>query len=123
MSFSTEKLPEGFPSWEGDYDEEGNAYSVEFEKQADMSYIDVYNLPTRTKTRHSVDRSEVPQYNAKENQWYDRGMKAVLEIVILADGSTVSLITYMTGENAFKTVVMGTEASGTAVVATIVQLN
>ncbi|MBQ9297299.1 MAG: hypothetical protein IJ204_08925 [Paludibacteraceae bacterium] len=123
LSFSTEKLPEGFPSWEGDYDEEGNAYSVEFEKQADMSYIDVYNLPTRTKTRHSVDRSEVPQYNAKENQWYDRGMKAVLEIVILADGSTVSLITYMTGENAFKTVVMGTEASGTAVVATIVQLN
>ena len=29
----------------------------------------------------------------------------------------------MTGENAFKTMVMGSEASGTAVVATIVQLN
>ena len=41
----------------------------------------------------------------------------------MSDGSTVSLITYMTGETAFKTMIMGTEASGTAVVATIVQLN
>ncbi len=123
LSFSTEKLPEGFPSWERDYDEEGNAYSVEFEKQADMSYIDVYNLPTRTKTRHDIDRSAVPQYNVIESVKYDRGMKAVLEVVILADGSTVSLITPVSGEGAFKTVVMGSEASGTAVVATIVQLN
>ena len=123
LSFSTENLPAGFPSWEGDYDEEGNAYSVALEKQADMSYIDVYNLPTRTKTRHDVDRSAVPQYNAKEDQRYVRSMKAVLEVVILADGSTVSLITPVSGEGAFKTVVMGSEASGTAVVATIVQLN
>lgn len=123
LSFSTERLPEGFPSWEGAYDEEGNAYSVEFEKQTDMNYIDVYNLPTRTKTRHDIDRSEVPQYNVIESVRYDRGMKAVLEVVILADGSTISLITPVTGEGAFKTVVMGTEASKTAVVATIVQLN
>lgn len=123
LSFSKETLPAGFPSWEGDYDEEGNAYSVEFEKQTDMSYIDVYNLPTRTKTRHDVDRSAVPQYNVIESVKYDRGMKAVLEVVILADGSTVSLITPVSGEGAFKTVVMGTESSKTAVVATIVQLN
>lgn len=123
LSFSTEKLPEGFPSWERDYDEEGNAYSVDFEKQTDMSYIDVYNLPTRTKTRHDIDRSAVPQFNAWEDLRYDKGSKAVIEVVILADGSTVSLITPVNGEGAFKTVVMGSEASGTAVVATIVQLN
>ena len=123
LSFSTEKLPEGFPSWEGDYDEEGNAYSMETEKQTDMTYVIVYNLPTRTATRHDIDRSDVPQYNVITVIGFDRSMKAMIEEAILPDGSTVSLITYMTGENAFKTVVMGTEASGTAVVATIVQLN
>ena len=123
LSFSTEKLPEGFPSWEGDYDEEGNAYSMETEKQTDMTYVIVYNLPTRTATRHEIDRSDVPQYNVITVIGFDRSMKAMIEEAILPDGSTVSLITYMTGENAFKTVVMGTEASGTAVVATIVQLN
>lgn len=123
LTFSTEKLPEGFPSWASAYDEEGNAYSVDFEKQTTMDYINVYNLPTRTKTRHDIDRSEVPQYNYQESMRYDRGLKAVLEVVILADGSTATLITPVTGEGAFKTVFMGTEASSTAVVATIVQLN
>ena len=123
LSFSVEKLPEGFPSWNEAYDEEGNAYSYETEKQTDMSYVIVYNLPTRTATRHDIDRSEVPQYNVIKVIGFDRSMKAMIEEAILPDGSTVSLITYMTGENAFKTVVMGTEASGTAVVATIVQLN
>ena len=123
LSFSVEKLPEGFPSWNEAYDEEGNAYSMETEKQTDMSYVIVYNLPTRTATRHDIDRSEVPQYNVIKVIGFDRSMKAMIEEAILPDGSTVSLITYMTGENAFKTVVMGTEASGTAVVATIVQLN
>ena len=123
LSFSVEKLPEGFPSWNEAYDEEGNAYSFETEKQTDMSYVIVYNLPTRTATRHDIDRSEVPQYNVIKVIGFDRSMKAMIEEAILPDGSTVSLITYMTGENAFKTVVMGTEASGTTVVATIVQLN
>ena len=123
LSFSVEKLPEGFPSWNEAYDEEGNAYSMETEKQTDMSYVIVYNLPTRTATRHDIDRSEVPQYNVIKVIGFDRSMKAMIEEAILPDGSTVSLITYMTGENAFKTIVMGTEASGTAVVATIVQLN
>ena len=123
LSFSVEKLPEGFPSWNEAYDEEGNAYSFETEKQTDMSYVIVYNLPTRTATRHDIDRSDVPQYNVIKVIGFDRSMKAMIEEAILPDGSTVSLITYMTGENAFKTVVMGTEASGTAVVATIVQLN
>ena len=123
LSFSVEKLPEGFPSWAAAYDEEGNAYSFETEKQTDMSYVIVYNLPTRTATRHEIDRSDVPQYNVIKVIGFDRSMKAMIEEAILPDGSTVSLITYMTGENAFKTVVMGTEASGTAVVATIVQLN
>ena len=123
LSFSVEKLPEGFPSWNEAYDEEGNAYSFETEKQTDMSYVIVYNLPTRTATRHDIDRSEVPQYNVIKVIGFDRSMKAMIEEAILPDGSTVSLITYMTGENAFKTVVMGTEASGTALVATIVQLN
>ena len=123
LSFSVEKLPEGFPSWANAYDEEGNAYSFETEKQTDMSYVIVYNLPTRTATRHNIDRSDVPQYNVIKVIGFDRSMKAMIEEAILPDGSTVSLITYMTGENAFKTVVMGTEASGTAVVATIVQLN
>ena len=123
LSFSVEKLPEGFPSWNEAYDEEGNAYSMETEKQTDMSYVIVYNLPTRTATRHEIDRSDVPQYNVIKVIGFDRSMKAMIEEAILPDGSTVSLITYMTGENAFKTVVIGTEASGTAVVATIVQLN
>ena len=123
LTFTKEKLPEGFPSWPGAYDEEGNAYSYETEKQTDMSYVIVYNLPTRTATRHEIDRSDVPQYNVIQVIGFDRSMKAMIEEAILPDGSTVSLITYMTGENAFKTVVMGTEASGTAVVATIVQLN
>lgn len=123
LSFSVEKLPEGFPSWNEAYDEEGNAYSMETEKQTDMTYVIVYNLPTRTATRHEIDRSDVPQYNVIKVIGFDRSMKAMIEEAILPDGSTVSLITYMTGENAFKTVVMGTEASSTAVVATIVQLN
>ncbi|MBQ8832146.1 MAG: hypothetical protein IJ000_01480 [Paludibacteraceae bacterium] len=123
LSFSVEKLPEGFPSWNEAYDEEGNAYSMETEKQTDMTYVIVYNLPTCTATRHEIDRSDVPQYNVIKVIGFDRSMKAMIEEAILPDGSTVSLITYMTGENAFKTVVMGTEASGTAVVATIVQLN
>lgn len=123
LSFSVEKLPEGFPSWNEAYDEEGNAYSMETEKQTDMTYVIVYNLPTRTATRHEIDRSDVPQYNVIKVIGFDRSMKAMIEEAILPDGSTVSLITYMTGENAFRTVVMGTEASGTAVVATIVQLN
>jgi len=123
LTFTQEKLPEGFPSWPGAYDEEGNAYSFEVEKQTDMSYVIVYNLPTRTATRHDIDRSEVPQYNVITVIGFDRSMKAMIEEAILPDGSVVWLITYMTGENAFKTIVMGTEASGTAVVATIVQLN
>lgn len=123
LSFSVEKLPDGFPSWNEAYDEEGNAYSMETEKQTDMTYVIVYNLPTRTATRHEIDRSDVPQYNVIKVIGFDRSMKAMIEEAILPDGSTVTLITYMTGENAFKTVVMGTEASGTAVVATIVQLN
>ena len=123
LSFSVEKLPEGFPSWNEAYDEEGNAYSMETEKQTDMTYVIVYNLPTRTATRHEIDRSDVPQYNVIKVIGFDRSMKAMIEEAILPDGSTVSLITYMTGENAFKPVVMGTGASGTAVVATIVQLN
>lgn len=123
LTFTQEQLPEGFPSWNEAYDEEGNAYSMETEKQTDMSYVIVYNLPTRTATRHEIDRSDVPQYNVIKVIGFDRSMKAMIEEAILPDGSTVSLITYMTGENAFKTVVMGTEASGTAVVATIVQLN
>ena len=123
LTFMQEQLPDGFPSWNEAYDEEGNAYSMETEKQTDMTYVIVYNLPTRTATRHDIDRSDVPQYNVIKVIGFDRSMKAMIEEAILPDGSTVSLITYMTGENAFKTVVMGTEASGTAVVATIVQLN
>ena len=123
LTFTVEQLPDGFPSWPQAYDEEGNAYSFETEKQTDMSYVIVYNLPTRTATRHEIDRSDVPQYNVITVIGFDRSMKAMIEEAILPDGSTVSLITHMTGENAFKTVVMGTEASGTAVVATIVQLN
>lgn len=123
LTFMQEQLPDGFPSWNEAYDEEGNAYSMETEKQTDMTYVIVYNLPTRTATRHDIDRSEVPQYNVIKVIGFDRSMKAMIEEAILPDGSTVSLITHMTGENAFKTVVMGTEASGTAVVATIVQLN
>lgn len=123
LTFTQEQLPEGFPSWANAYDEEGNAYSFETEKQTDMSYVIVYNLPTRTATRHDIDRSDVPQYNVIQVIGFDRSMKAMIEEAILPDGSTVSLITYMTGENAFKTVVIGSEASGTAVVATIVQLN
>ncbi|MBR1808292.1 MAG: hypothetical protein IJ776_02780 [Paludibacteraceae bacterium] len=123
LTFTQEKLPDGFPSWAQAYDEEGNAYSFETEKQADMSYVIVYNLPTRTATRHDIDRSEVPQYNVISGGEYDRALKAYLETAIMPDGSTVSLITYMTGENAFKTIILGTEASGTAVVATLIQLN
>ena len=123
LSFSVEKLPDGFPSWPQAYDEEGNAYSFETEKQTDMTYVIVYNLPTRTATRHDIDRSAVPQYNVISIDKYDRALKAVIETAILPDGSTVTLITPMTGEGAFKTVILGTEASGTAVVATIVQLN
>ena len=123
LTFSEEQLPEGFPSWATAYDEEGNAYSVDFEKEFNMDYIMVYNLPTRTATRHDVDRSEVPQYNFRESCFYTRSIKSVIESVVLPDGSTVVLVTPVTGENAFKTTIMGTEASGTAVVATLIQLN
>ena len=123
LTFTVEQLPDGFPFWPQAYDEEGNAYSFETEKQTDMSYVIVYNLPTRTATRHDIDRSAVPQYNVISIDKYDRALKAVIETAILPDGSTVTLITPMTGEGAFKTVIMGTETSGTAVVATIVQLN
>lgn len=75
-----------------------------------MTYVIVYNLPTRTATRHDIDRSEVPQYNVSSGT-YDSALKAVIETAILSDGSTVTLITPMTGEGAFKTVVMGAETS------------
>lgn len=115
-----EKLPDGFPASGIDYDEEGNCYQAEGKE---LTSIKVYNLPTRSLSTKTVDRSNVPAHNYSYGAEYDMALKAFLETIILSDGSTATLITPVTGENAFRTVVMGTESSGTAVVATVVQLN
>ena len=76
------------------------------------------------KGKVTCNRSQVPAFNFHRGCNYDGGMKAFVESLILADGSTVTIVTPVTGaERGVSRVESQTGANNNVVVGTLIPLN
>lgn len=114
-------LPAGWPEY-GMYDAEGHYYEPHFAEG--LQSFTIYDLATLTTENVVCDRSQVPVFNFGGGCNYDGGLKAFVESLILADGSTVTIVTPVTGpERGISRVESQTEANNNVVVGTLMPLN
>ncbi|MBO4589298.1 MAG: hypothetical protein J5711_10435 [Bacteroidales bacterium] len=115
-------LPAGWPEYSM-YDAEGHYYESHLGGEGLQSFT-IYNLATLQTEEVTCNRSEVPAYNMYRGCYYDGGMKAFVESVILANGSSVTIVTPVTGsERGISRVQSQTEANNNVVVGTLIPLN
>lgn len=113
-------LPEGWPGYAW-FDAEGRYYESVLSNG--LVSFNVYDLATLIIESVSVDRSQVPQYNMVTECKYDGGIMAFIESAIKADGSTMTLVTDVTGpERGITHVQSQTEANNNVVVSTLIPL-
>lgn len=113
-------LPEGWPGYAW-FDAEGRYYESVLSNG--LVSFNVYDLATLIIESVSVDRSQVPQYNMVTECKYDGGIMAFIESAIKADGSTMTLVTDVTGpERGITRVQSQTEANNNVVVSTLIPL-
>ena len=114
-------LPAGWPQYSL-YDAEGCCYEAHLGNG--LQGFTIYRLATLTTENVACDRSQVPTYNIHKGCSYDGGIKAFVESVIMADGSTVTIVTPVTGaDKGVSRIQSQTEANNNVVVSTLVPLN
>lgn len=114
-------LPAGWPAYSM-FDAEGRYYEAHF--GVGLQSFTIYDLATLTTEDVTCDRSQVPTYNIHSGCSFDGGMKAFVESVIMADGSTVTIVTPVTGtDRGVSRIQSQTEANNNVVVSTLIPLN
>ena len=115
-------LPAGWPEYSM-YDAEGHYYEGHLGGEGLQSFT-IYNLATLQTEEVTCNRSEVPAYNMYRGCYYDGGMKAFVESVILANGASVTIVTPVTGaDRGISRRESQTEANNNVVVGTLIPLN
>lgn len=113
-------LPSDWPFY-SEFDAEGHCYKPVMANG--LTRFTIYDLATMTIEDVSVDRSQVPLYNICTECNYDGDIMAFIESVIKADGSTVTLVTDVTGpERGVTRVQSQTGANNNVVVSTLIPL-
>ncbi|MBR2958782.1 MAG: hypothetical protein IKC19_04055 [Bacteroidales bacterium] len=114
-------LPAGWPQYSM-FDAEGYCYQPHMGNG--LQSFTVYNLATQQTEEVACDRSQVPSFNYHAGCNYDGGLSAFIESVIMADGSTTTLITDVKGPARGITRVQSqTEANNNVEVSTLIPLN
>ena len=84
----------------------------------------IYNLATLTTEEVSCNRSAVPPFNFLKDCYYDGGIKAFIESVIMADGSTATIVTPVSGaDRGISHLESQTGANNNVVISTLIPLN
>lgn len=113
-------LPSGWPGYAW-FDAEGRYYESNLSNG--LTSFTIYDLATMNTETVAVDRSQVPQYNMVTKCNYDGGIMAFIESAIKADGSTMALVTDVTGPNRGITRVQSeTEPNNNVTVNTLIPL-
>lgn len=119
---TTSTLPAGWPSY-GSFDAEGHCYEPHLGGNGLQSFT-VYNLATLNTEDVSCNRAQVPAYNFHKGCSYDGGLKAFIESVIMADGSTATIVTPVTGpDRGLSHLESHTAANNNVVISTLIPLN
>ncbi len=114
-------LPADWPTY-GEFDAEGFCYRPHLGEG--LQSFTIYNLATMQTEEVTCNRSQVPAYNFHKGCDYDGGIRAFVESVIQANGSTVTIVTPVTGtERGVSRVESQTEANNNVVVGTLIPLN
>ena len=113
-------LPSGWPGYAW-FDAEGRYYESNLSNG--LTSFTIYDLATMNTETVAVDRSQVPQYNMVTECNYDGGIMAFIESAVRADGSTMALVTDVTGpERGVTRVQSQTSANNNVVVSTLIPL-
>jgi len=113
-------LPSGWPGYAW-FDAEGRYYESNLSNG--LTSFTIYDLATMNTETVAVDRSQVPQYNMVTECNYDGGIMAFIESAVRADGSTMTLVTDVTGpERGVTRVQSQTGANNNVVVSTLIPL-
>lgn len=113
-------LPSGWPGYAW-FDAEGRYYESNLSNG--LTSFTIYDLATMNTETVAVDRSQVPQYNMVTECNYDGGIMAFIESAVRADGSTVTLVTDVTGpERGVTRVQSQTEPNNNVVISTLIPL-
>lgn len=114
-------LPAGWPQYSM-FDAEGYCYEPHI--NVGLQSFTIYNLAIQQTEEVTCDRSQVPAFNFEAGCNYDGGLGAFIESVIMADGSTTTLITDVKGPQRGITRVGGqTESNNNIEVSTLIPLN
>ena len=113
-------LPSGWPGYAW-FDAEGRYYESNLSNG--LTSFTIYDLATMNTETVAVDRSQVPQYNMVTECNYDGGIMAFIESAIKADGSTMTLVTDVTGpQRGITRVQSETEPNNNVTVSTLIPL-
>lgn len=119
---TTSTLPAGWPSYSS-FDAEGHCYEPHLGGNGLQSFT-VYTLATLQTEEVNCNRSQVPAYNFHKGCSYDGGIKAFIESVIMADGSTATIVTPVTGtDRGVSHLESQTAANNNVVISTLIPLN
>lgn len=115
-------LPSDWPTY-SEFDAEGFYYKPNMSNG--LQSFTIYNLATVPQTEEvTCNRSEVPAFNFLSSCNYDGGLHAFIESVIMADGSTVTIVTPVTGsERGISRIQSQTNANNNVEVGTLIPLN
>ena len=114
-------LPAGWPQYSM-FDAEGYCYVANV--NGGLQSFTIYNLATLQTEEVACYRSQVPTYNFVKSCNYDGGIGAFIESAIMADGSTITLITDVKGaQRGITRVGSQTESNYNIEVSTLIPLN
>lgn len=114
-------LPSGWPQYSL-FDAEGHHYRSHVNNG--LQSFTIYSLATLQTEEVVCNRSQVPSFNFMQSCSYDGGIKAFVESVIMADGSTAAIVTPVTGDDrGVSRLESRTGANNNVVVNTLIPLN
>lgn len=118
---TTNTLPAGWPAYSR-FDAEGFFYEAHINNG--LRSFTIYNLATLQTEEVTCNRAQVPSFNFMNSCSYDGGIEAFVESVIMADGSTVSIVTPVSGpERGVSRVESRSEPNNNVRIATLIPLN
>lgn len=119
---SESTLPAGWPLY-SEFDADGFCYKPHT-GSAGLQSFTIYSLATLQDESVTCNRSQVPTFNLLKSCTYDGGMEAFIESAIMANGSTTTIVTPVTGPDRGVSYVQSqTEANNNLIITTLVPLN
>ncbi len=114
-------LPDGWPEYSM-FDAEGHYYEPVITQG--LTRFTIYSLATLTTEDVVCDRTQVPTFNYYKSCSFDNGLMAFIESVIMADGSTATILTPVTGaDRGVSRVGSQSAANNNMVVSTLIPIN